>query len=122
MHVFQKACHNFCLAAFPFQHGLNKGDIKGRVGEEAPDRGTPFIGRSREEEAARFEEAERSLWSSPTQQLVQMAIEAGPLGTARVEPASKIRPKVGGKAPKEFLKRDLIKRALEVPAWDSGSP
>ena len=49
----------------------------------------------RRQEAARVEEAERSPGSSLTQQLVQMATEVGLSGTARVDPANKIRPQQG---------------------------
>ena len=60
----------------------------------------------RVEEARRLEDVGRSPSSSPTRQLAQMAAEAGPSASGEEEPARrKLRPTVGGKAPrKEFLK------------------
>ena len=73
----------------------------------------------RRQEAVRLEEAGRSPSSSLTWQLVQMVVEVGPSGTARMEAASKIRPMVGGKAPhKEFLKKGLMKRPWKYRRWD----
>ena len=69
-----------------------------------------------------LEEAGRSHRSSSTWQLVQMAAEAGPLGTARVEPASKIRPKVGGKPLQRVPEERPYEEAPEVLARDSDSP
>ena len=45
------------------------------------------------------------------QQLAQIAAEAGPSGTSRVESASSIRPTMGGKGPcKEFTWKGLMKK------------
>ena len=57
-------------------------------------------------EAERLGEVGRSPESSPTQQLAQMAAEAGPSMSGGEEPARrKLQPTVGGEAPqKEFLK------------------
>ena len=65
----------------------------------------------RREEVGRLEEVGRTPRSLLTWQQVQMVAEVGSLVTAGAEPASRIRPKVGGRAPhKEFLKRGLMKR------------
>ena len=57
------------------------------------------------EETRWLEDVGRSMSSSPTQQLTQMAVEAGPSDLGRKEPVRrKLHPTVGGKAPwKEFL-------------------
>ena len=59
--------------------------------------------------------------SLPTQQLAQMAAEAGPSKSGREEPAcKKFWPTMGGKAPpKEFLWACQVKKAQKVLAWDS---
>ena len=61
------------------------------------------------EEARQLEEVGQSLSSLPTQQLAQMAAEAGP---SVLEPAKrKLHPTMGGKAPqKEFLKAGKVKK------------
>ena len=63
------------------------------------------------EEARWLEEVGRSPSSSPTQQLAQMAVEAGP-STSGEEPARrKLCPTIAGKAPqKEFLKAGKVKK------------
>ena len=79
--------------------------------EEAP----PTSGKieRRKVEAAKLEEVGRSLESLPTQQLAQMAAEAGPSTLGGEEPASrKLQSTLGGKAPqKEFLKARRVKKA-----------
>ena len=63
------------------------------------------------EEASRLAEAGRSLSSSPTQQLVQMAAEARPSALGEEPARRKLRPTIGGKAPqKEFLKAGKVKK------------
>ena len=63
------------------------------------------------EEANRLAEGGQSLSSLPTQQLVQMAVEAGPSALGEEPARRKLRPTVGGKAPrKEFLKAGQVKR------------
>ena len=66
----------------------------------------------RAEEAKRLGEVGRSPESSPTQQLAQMAAEAGPSMSGGEEPARrKICPTMGGKAPqKEFLRAGKVKK------------
>ena len=67
--------------------------------------------RRRREEVGWLEELGRSPGSSPTQQLAQMVVEVGPSRTPRAEPASHIKPTVGGKAPhNEFAKKGLMKK------------
>ena len=90
------------------------------------------------EEEKRMEEAEKwvekARWledvgrlpsSLPTQQLAQMAAEAGPSGSGREEPVRrKLQPTVGGKAPqKEFLQAGKIKKTRKywpgtVALWE----
>ena len=56
------------------------------------------------EEARWLEEVGRSLSSSPTQQLAQMAVEAGPSIMGGEEPVRrKLQPTMGGKAPLEGI-------------------
>ena len=64
------------------------------------------------EEARRLEDVGRSPSSSPTQQLAQMAAEAGPSTSGVEEPARrKLQPTMGGKAPqKEFLQVGKVKK------------
>ena len=64
------------------------------------------------EEAGQLEEVGRSPSSSPTQQLVQMAVEAGLSKLCGEEPAhKKLQPTMGGKAPqKEFLQAGKVKK------------
>ena len=65
----------------------------------------------RVEEANRLVEAGRSPSLSPTRQLVQMAVEAGPSASGEEPARRKLRPTVGGKAPqKEFLKAGKVKK------------
>ena len=65
----------------------------------------------RVEEVNRLAEAGRSPSSSPTQQLVQMAVEAGPSALGEEPARRKLCPTVGGKAPrKEFLKAGKVKK------------
>ena len=88
--------------------------------EEAP----PIPGEvERRVEVRRLEEVGRSLELSPTQQLAQIATEAGPSMLGWEELArKKLQLIMGGKAPrKEFLKARKLKEALEVPARNSGS-
>ena len=63
-------------------------------------------------EARRMEEVGRSPSSLPTQQLAQMAAEAGPSASGQEEPVRrKLQPTVGGKAPqKEFLQAGKVKK------------
>ena len=74
----------------------------------------PLLGEleRRTEEAKRLEEVGRLPKSSPTQQLVQMAVEVGSSVPAREElMRKKMQSIVGGKVPpKEFLCKCLIKR------------
>ena len=78
--------------------------------EEAP----PTLGEveRRKIEARKLEEVGRLLELSPTQQLAQMATEAGPSMLGGKEPArKKLQPIMGGKTPrKEFLKARKLKR------------
>ena len=61
----------------------------------------------KKEEARRLEKVGQSLGSSPTRQLVQMVLEAGPSESAR----KKLMPTAGDKAPcKEFLKAGMLKK------------
>ena len=64
------------------------------------------------EEARRLEDVRRSLSLLPTQQLAQMAVEAGPSMLGVEEPARrKLQPTMGGKAPqKEFLQAGKVKK------------
>ena len=63
------------------------------------------------EEANRLVEAGRSLLSSSTRQLVQMAVEAGPSALGEEPARRKLHPTIGGKAPrKEFLKAGKVKK------------
>ena len=66
----------------------------------------------RKVEAEKLEEVRRLLESSPTQQLAQMAAEAGPSTLGREEPArKKLQLTVGGKAlRKKFLKAVKVKK------------
>ena len=78
----------------------------------------------------RLEEVGQSPKLSPTQQLAQMATEAGPSMSAEGEPARrKLQTYSGGKAPrKEFLKAGVLKMPLKywqgivVPQWDLAIP
>ena len=72
------------------------------------------------EEAGQLEEVGRSPSSLPTQQLAQMAAEAGQSASGEEPAQRKLHPTVGGKAPqKEFLKAGKVKKAQEVLAWHS---
>ena len=63
------------------------------------------------EEARWLEEVGRSLSSLPTQQLAQMAAEAGPSALGEEPAQRKLHPTIGGKAPwKEFLKAGKVKK------------
>ena len=63
------------------------------------------------EEARWLEEVGRLPLSLPTQQLAQMAAEAGPSASGEEPAKRKLCPTVGGKAPqKEFLKAGHIKK------------
>ena len=63
------------------------------------------------EEARQLEEVGRSLSLLPTQQLAQMAAEAGPSASGEEPAKRKLHPTVGGKAPwKEFLKAGKVKK------------
>ena len=77
----------------------------------------------RMEEAEWLEQVGRSQELLPTQQLAQMAAEAGLSMLDGDEPAQKkLWPTMGGKAPwKEFLQATLLKKAPKVPTGDSGS-
>ena len=62
------------------------------------------------EEARWLEEVGQSPLSSPTQQLAQMAVEAGPSALGEEPAKRKLCPTMGGKAPqKEFLKAGHVK-------------
>ena len=64
------------------------------------------------EEASRLVEVGRSPLSLLTQQLAQMAAEAGPSALGEEPAQRKLCPTVGGKAPwKEFLKAGKVKKA-----------
>ena len=75
------------------------------------------------EEARRLEAVGRSLSSLLTQQLAQMAAEAGPSALGKEEPVRrKLQPTVGGKAPqKEFPPGWNGQKDQEVLAWHSCS-
>ena len=63
------------------------------------------------EEVNRLAEVGRSPSSLPTRQLVQMAAEAGPSALGEEPARRKLRPTVGGKAPrKEFLEAGKVKK------------
>ena len=63
------------------------------------------------EEARWLEEVGQSLSLSPTQQLAQMAAEAGPSVSGEEPAKRKLCPTMGGKAPqKEFLKAGHVKK------------
>ena len=63
------------------------------------------------EEARQLEEVGWLPSSSPTQQLAQMAVEAGPSALGEEPAKRKLHPSVGGKAPwKEFLKAGKVKK------------
>ena len=63
------------------------------------------------EEARQLEEVGRLPSSLPTQQLPQMAAEAGPSVLGEDPAKRKLHPTVGGKAPqKEFLKAGKVKK------------
>ena len=65
----------------------------------------------RVEEVSRLEEVGRSLSSLLTQQLAQMAAEAGPSASGEEPARRKLCPTIGGKAPqKEFLKAGKVKK------------
>ena len=77
------------------------------------------------EEVRRLENVGRSPSSSPTQQLAQMAVEAGPSMLGQEEPVRrKLWPTVGGKAPqKEFLQAGKVKKTRKyqpgtVALWE----
>ena len=77
------------------------------------------------EEARRLEDVGRSLLSSPTQQLAQMAAEAGPSTSGQEESARrKLQQTMGGKAPqKEFLQAGKVKKTRKywpgtVALWE----
>ena len=76
-------------------------------------------------EAEQFEGVGRSPSSLPTQQLVQMAVEAGPSTLGKEETVRrKLWPTVGGKAPwKEFLQAGKVKKTRKyqpgtVALWE----
>ena len=73
------------------------------------------------EEARQLEDVGRSPLSLPTQQLVQMAAEAGPSALGEEPAKRKLHPTVGGKAPqKEFLKARKIKKTRKYwPGTDA---
>ena len=75
------------------------------------------------EEARRLEDVGRLPSSLPTQQLAQMAAEAGPSTLGQEEPARrKFQLTIGGKAPQtEFLQAGKVKEDQEVPVWHSCS-
>ena len=58
--------------------------------------------------------------SSPTWQLAQMAVLAGPSRTPMAEPASHISPMVGVKAPHRVCQERSHEETPEIPAGDSG--
>ena len=63
------------------------------------------------EEARRLEEVGQSPSLLPTQQLAQMAVEAGPSVLGEEPARRKLHPTMGGKAPqKEFLKAGKVKK------------
>ena len=63
------------------------------------------------EEAGWLEEVGQSPLSLPTQQLAQMATEAGPSASGEEPAQRKLCPTIGGKAPrKEFLKAGKVKK------------
>ena len=76
------------------------------------------------EEARWLEDVGRSPLSSPTQQLAQMAAEAGPSASGEEPAKRKLHPTMGGKAPqKEFLKAGHVKKTRKywsgtVALWD----
>ena len=58
------------------------------------------------DKARRLEDVGRSLSSSPTQQLAQIAVEAWPSMLGKEEPArKKLQPTMGGKAPRRYSSR-----------------
>ena len=66
------------------------------------------------EEASRLEKVGWSPSSLPTQQLTQMATEAGPSASGEEPAQRKLHPTVGGKAPqKEFLKAGKVKKTRQ---------
>ena len=75
------------------------------------------------EEAERMGEVGRLLGSSPTQQMAQMVVEAGPSMSGGEEPARrKVQPIVGGNAAwKEFLKAGKGKKPPKVLTGDCSS-
>ena len=67
--------------------------------------------KERVEEASKLAEVGRSPSSSPTRQMAQMAAEAGPSASGEEPARRKLRPTVGGKAPrKEFLKAGKVQK------------
>ena len=76
------------------------------------------------EEARQLEEVGRSPSSLPTQQLAQMAVEAGPSALGEEPVKRKLHPTMGGKAPqKEFLKAGKVKKTRKywpgtVTLWE----
>ena len=76
--------------------------------------------KGRVEEVSRLEGVGRSPSSLPTQQLAQMAAEAGPSVSGEEPPQRKLCPTVGGKALLEgVLEGRKGKKDQEVPAWHS---
>ena len=75
------------------------------------------------EEAKQLEDVGRLLSLLPTQQLAQMAVEAGPSDLGREEPVRrKLQPIVGGKGPPEGIPLGWKgKKDQEVPVWHSCS-
>ena len=76
------------------------------------------------EEARQLEDVGRSLSLLPTQQLAQMAVEAGSSALGEEPVQRKLRPTVGGKAPqKEFLQASKVKKTRKyqpgtVALWE----
>ena len=76
------------------------------------------------EEARQLEDVGRSLSSLPTQQLAQMAVEAGPSALGEEPVRRKLYPTMGGKAPqKEFLMARKVKKTRKywpgtVALWE----
>ena len=67
--------------------------------------------KERVEEASKLAEVGRSPSSSPTRQMAQMAVEAGPSASGEEPARRKFCPTIGGKAPrKEFLKAGKVQK------------
>ena len=78
----------------------------GREVEQVMDKAERWV-----EEARQLEAMGQSLSLSPTQQLAQMAVEAGPSVSGEEPAVRKLCLTVGGKAPqKEFLKAGKVKK------------